>query len=43
LKRARSEIQAYLASGDQDNRDVAIAWLKALDQYERPASALLSH
>jgi tetratricopeptide (TPR) repeat protein len=38
LERAKSEIRTYLASGEQDDREVAARWLHSLDQ-QQPKSA----
>lgn len=35
MERGKSEIQAYLASGDQDNRQIALKWLASLDDKEQ--------
>jgi tetratricopeptide (TPR) repeat protein len=43
LKRARSEIQLYLADGNEGNRDVAASWLNSLDRYEHQIAAVLPH
>ena len=40
LDRAKSEIQMYMSTGDQDNRAIATSWLDLIDQ-EGPKSALL--
>jgi tetratricopeptide (TPR) repeat protein len=40
---AKSEIHAYLASGDQDHREVAALWLDMLDQIQQRVAGILSH